>query len=155
MKKNAVKLFFILICVATFSLFANAQTISVSGSLNSVKRGANGKGTIVLEIPEELHINSNQPTCDFMIPTSVQLNSKDSANFKINYPKGKDKKFDFSEDEINVYQGKTTINFGFKVPKNLKSKTIIIRAIISYQACTNEVCYQPQKKEISLKGTVK
>lgn len=152
MKKNAPKLFFAVIFVAIFSVALNAQTVAVSSSIvkNSVKRGATGKGSIILSIPKELHINSNQPTCDFMIPTLVELSSKDAENFKITYPKGKDKKFDFSEDQINVYEGKTIVNFRFSIPKNLKSKTINIRAVVSYQACTNEVCYPPQKKEIVL-----
>jgi hypothetical protein len=153
MKKNVVKLFLFLAFAAFFSFSTNAQTISVSGSINkkSVKRGKIGKGSIVLLIPKELHINSNTPTSEFMIPTEVELTSKTARIGKIFYPKGEDKKFDFSEEKINVYEGKTIIAFTFNVPKKLKSKMLNIRALVSYQACSNEVCYQPQKKEIVLK----
>ena len=90
-----------------------------------------------------------------MIPTAVKFSSSEAKITKISYPKGKNKKFDFSEEPINVYEGKTTVKFNFTVPKTLKSKTVKIRAVVSYQACTNEVCYQPQKKEIFLTTTVK
>ena len=157
MKKIAVKLFLVLAFVTVFSLYANAQTISVSGSIekNSVKRGKIGKGLIILSIPKELHINSNKPTSEFMIPTEVKLSSKEVKNIKTLYPKGKNLKFDFSEEAINVYEGKTIIPFTFAIPKLTKSKNINIRALVSYQACTNEVCYPPQKTEIILKRLVK
>lgn len=156
MKKNAVKLFFALVFVTAFSLFANAQTISVSGSINksSVKRGKIGKGSIILSIPKELHINSNTPTSEFMIPTEIELSSQTAKINKIIYPKGKDRKFDFSEEAINVYEGKTIIPITFSVPKTIKGKSINIRALVSYQACNNEVCYPPQKKEIILKAKI-
>lgn len=140
-----------------FSLHTNAQTIGISGSINtkSIKRGTVGKGSITLTIPKELHINSNKPTSEFMIPTAVRLASNQVKITQIFYPKGKNQKFDFSEEAINVYEGKVLIRFTFNVPKNLKSDTIKISAIVSYQACTNEVCYPPTKKEIFLAAKVK
>lgn len=157
MKRIAVRLFFILVFVTALFSFANAQTISVNSSIekSSVKRGKTGKGLIILSIPKELHINSSKPTSEFMIPTEIQLSSKEAKNLKVLYPKGKDRKFEFSEEAINVYEGKTIIPITFSIPKNLKNKTINIRALVSYQACSNEVCYQPQKKEIFLKSQIK
>jgi thiol:disulfide interchange protein len=156
MKKIAVKLFFLLALFTVSAFYTAAQTINVTGSLEEspVKRGATGKGSIVLSIPKELHINSNKPTSEFMIPTKVALSGKNIKISKITYPKGKDRKFDFSEEAINVYEGKTTIKFVFTVPKNIKGKEINIRALVSYQACTNELCYPPQKREVLLKGAV-
>jgi hypothetical protein len=157
MKKHAVKLFFVLVFSVAFIFSADAQTISVSGSIekSSVKPGSKNKGTITLSIPKELHINSNKPTTEYMIPTEIKFSSNQAKIIKISYPRGKNKKFDFSEEPINVYDGKTTIKFDFTVHKTLKGKIIKIRVIASYQACTNEVCYQPQKKEIFLTTKVK
>ncbi len=156
MKKNAVKLFFFLVVGTAGALSANAQTISVTGSIqkSSVKRGTTGKGSLVLSIPAELHINSSKPTSEYMIPTKVGLSSREVKNIKFRYPKGKDIKFDFSEEAINVYDGKTVIKFSFTVPQAPKLKTVRIRALVSYQACTNELCYPPQKKEIFLTAKV-
>ena len=150
MKKIAVKLFFVLVFSVVFIFSVTAQTISVSGSIekNPVKLDSKNKGTITLTIPKELHINSNKPTSEYMIPTAVKFSSNQAKITKIRYPKGKNKKFDFSEEPINVYEGKAIIKFDFTVPKTLKSKVIKIHVIVSYQACTNEICYQPQKKEL-------
>lgn len=157
MKKIAVKLFFALALIGVFTFQTQAQTIGVSGSIEkkSVKRGSTGKGTIILSIPGDLHINSNQPSSEFLIPTTIKLHGKSVKIGKITYPKGKERKFEFSENPINIYEARTLIKFTFTVPRNFKSKTIQIRALVSYQACTNEVCYAPQKKWISLKASVK
>lgn len=156
MKKNAIYLFFVLVSWAMFSFSANSQTITVNGSIEKsfVKRGTIAKGSITLLIPKELHVNSNKPTSEFMIPTKLRLSSNQIKITQIIYPKGKDRKFDFSEEKINVYEGKTTIGFRFNVPKNLRATVIKIFATINYQACTNEVCYQPTKKQIFLTAKV-
>ena len=119
---------------AAFILSAKAQTISIEGSIerSSVEPGSTNKGTVTLSIPKELHTNSNTPTSEFMIPTAVKFSSSEAKITKISYPKGKNKKFDFSEEPINVYEGKTTVKFNFTVPKTLKSKTVKIRAVVSY-----------------------
>ncbi len=157
MKKIAIKLFFVLVLVGGISFSVKSQIINVSGSIEkgSVKRGVMAKGSIILSIPNELHINSNKPTSDYMIPTVLKLSSNQVKSTKINYPKGKNLKFDFSDEPINVYEGQTIIKFSFNVPKILKSKRIKIRALVSYQACTNEVCYPPQKKAIILAAMVR
>lgn len=157
MKKNAIYLFFSLIAVVVFSFQVKSQTISVTGSIKkeSVKPGKVGKGAIILSIPQELHINSNTPTTEFLIPTMVELRSGDVNIEKIIYPKGKDRKFDFSKTPINIYDGEIKIEFSFRVPKKPKTKNIRINAVIKYQACTEEVCYQPQKEQLILETQIR
>ena len=157
MKKSAIKLFFVVVFVVGSSFPAKSQVIKVGGSIEKgiVKRGVLAKGSIILSIPRDLHVNSNKPTSEYMIPTVVRLSSNQVKSARVNYPEGKNLKFEFSDEPINVYEGQTSIEFTFNVPKMLKSKTITIRALVSYQACTNEVCYPPQKKVIFLAAAVK
>ncbi len=156
MKKNVIYLFFSLIAVVVFSFQVKSQTIFVKGSIKkeTVKLGKIGKGTIILSIPQELHVNSNTPTTEFMIPTKVELKSGEVKIENIIYPKGKNRKFDFSETPINIYDGEVKIEFSFRVPKKPKTKNIKINAVIKYQACTDEVCYQPQKEELILETQI-
>lgn len=157
MKKNVIYLFFIVVLLGVLSFQVNSQTIDIKGSIekDSVKLGKIGKGTITLSIPQELHINSNTPTSEFMIPTKVELKSDDVKIEKIIYPKGKNKKFDFSETPINIYDGEVVIKFSFRVSRKLKKKNIKINVIVSYQSCTDEVCYMPQKEELVLQTQIK
>jgi DsbC/DsbD-like thiol-disulfide interchange protein len=139
-----------------FALFfvaeTNAQTIS--GTLPAVKRGGTTKGTIVMSIPGGLHVNSYRPNSEYAIPTIVRITGAGLKFGAVNYPRGKNRKFGFSEDSINVYEGRTTFTFNVTVPANFKGNTIKIRAVVRYQACTDEVCYPPKSKEITLTARV-
>lgn len=131
---------------------AKAQT--VNGSIATLKRGSTTTGTITLSIPSGLHVNSNNPGSEYAIPTTVSVTSP-GVKVSITYPRGKNRKFSFSEDTINVYDGRATFGFSVKVPANFKGNTAKFRVVVRYQACTDEVCYQPKSKEITLTANVK
>jgi len=141
----------------SFALFfvaeTNAQTIS--GSIPAVKRGGSTRGTIVMSIPGGLHVNSNRPNSEYAIPTSVRVSGAGLKFSAVSYPRGKNRKFEFSEGTINVYEGRVTFSFNVTVPANYKGNTIRVRVVVKSQACTDEVCYPPKSKEMTLTANVK
>jgi thioredoxin:protein disulfide reductase len=131
----------------------NAQTIT--GSIPAIKRGGSARGTIAMSIPGGLHVNSNRPSGEYYIPTRVSVSGVGLKFGAVSYPRGTNRKFEFSENTINVYEGRVTFSFNVTVPANFKGNTIKVRAVVNYQACTNEVCYPPKSKEITLTANVK
>ena len=152
MKKLLSGIFLFLIFLAFGSVETNAQT--VSGSIGTVKRGGSTKGSVVLSIPGGLHVNSSRPNSEYAIPTTVKVSAAGAKVGAVNYPRGKNRKFSFSEDTINVYEGNTTFGFNISVPANFKGNVVKVRAVVRYQACTDEVCYAPKSKEITLTAKV-
>ena len=152
MKKLLFSLFLSLIFLAGVCLEANAQTFS--GSIGTIKRGGAAKATIVMSVPNGLHVNSSRPNSEYAIPTVVRVSATGVKVGVVGYPRGKTRKFGFSEDSINVYEGQTVFNFNIAVPANFKGNVVKIRAIVRYQACTDEVCYAPKSKEITLTAKV-
>ena len=139
-----------------FLLATNAVTAqTLSGSVGDVSRGGSARGTIVMDIPGGLHVNSNRPNSEYAIPTTVRLTAPGAKIASIGYPRGKSRRFQFSEDAINVYEGRTVFNFNVSVPANFKGNAVKVRAVVRYQACTDEVCYPPKNKEITLTARVK
>jgi len=155
------KYLFNAILVTTFGLFAgsffdvSAQTISGSIGNGAVSRGASAKGAIILNIPGGLHVNSNRPNSEYAIPTSVRLIGTGVRAGGIAYPRGKNRRFQFAENSINVYEGRVAIPFTVTVPRNFKGNTVRVRATVRYQACTEEVCYPPKNKEVTLTARVR
>lgn len=145
----------ILIFLFLFVAQIQAQTVSGSIGKTTVKRGTTVKGKIVLDIPPELHVNSSIPENEFTIPTTIKLSGKGIRITKIKYPKGVDRKFEFSETPINVYEKRAVMDFSFFVPRSFKGGIINIRAVVGYQACTTEVCYPPKKAAVNLTAKVK
>ncbi|MGB7201358.1 MAG: protein-disulfide reductase DsbD N-terminal domain-containing protein, partial [Pyrinomonadaceae bacterium] len=129
----------------------------VSGSLGNgaVSRGATAKGSVVLSIPGGLHVNSSRPNSEYAIPTSVRVSGQGVRTGGINYPRGKNRKFQFSESVINVYEGRVSIPFTVTVPANFRGDTVRVRAVVRYQACTDEVCYPPKSKDVTITARVR
>jgi Disulphide bond corrector protein DsbC len=134
---------------------ANAQSFNGSIGNGTVTRGGSARGTIVMSIPGGLHVNSFRPNSEYAIPTTVSVSAAGVKVGTVMYPRGKSQRFQFSEDVINVYDGRTVFNFNINVPKNFKGDTVRVRAVVRYQACTDEVCYPPKNKEITLTAKVK
>ena len=134
---------------------ANAQTVGGSIANGTVSRGAAARGTVVIDIPGGLHVNSAHPNSQYAIATTVRITGNGVKTSSIKYPAGRNRKFSFSETAINVYEGRTSFPFTVTVPKTFQGDVVKIRAVVKYQACTNEVCYPPKTKEITFTAKVR
>ena len=143
------------IFVAGFSTSASAQTVSGSIGNGSVMRGKASRATIVLSIPGGLHVNSSRPGSEYAIATNVKATASGAKMGAVSYPRGRNRKFAFSENTINVYEGNTAFNFSVTVPANFKGNSISVKVAVRYQACTEEVCYPPKTKTVTLTARVK
>lgn len=133
----------------------SAQTVSGSIGNGTAVRGKTTRGSVVLSIPGNLHVNSNRPDSQYSIPTTVRLTATGARVSGPTFPRGVNRKFAFSENTINVYEGTVRFPFTVTVPAGFKGNTIRVRAVVRYQACTNEVCYPPRTKEVMLTAQVR
>ena len=134
---------------------ASSQTVTGAIGNGSVSRGSTARGSVVLSIPGGLHVNSNRPASEYAIPTTVRLTGTGVRVGRPTFPRGTNRKFQFSENLINVYEGTVRFPFTVNVPAGFKGDTIRVRAVVRYQACTDEVCYPPRTKEITLTARVR
>ncbi len=153
-----MKKYFIISTFFAFALFfvgsVSAQT--VSGSINgSAKKGQTVRGTIVLDIPRGLHVNSYQPKSEYAIPTRITLSASGATANGVTYPPGKMRRFEFSDEPISVYEGRAVFGFKLTVPKGFRGNSITVKASVRYQACTDEVCYSPKTKTINIRANVR
>lgn len=156
MKKAFVNKILILsvIALAGAALEARAQTVNGSIGNGTIKRGGSERAVIIMDIPAELHVNSNRPNSEYSIPTTIKISGTGIRLSRINFPRGKNRKFEFSDNPVNVYEGRVAFPFTVTVPANFKGNTVRVRAVVRYQACTEEVCYPPKNKDITLTARV-
>ena len=134
----------------------NAQSVSGSISGGPVSPGKPARATVYLDIPGGLHANSSRPNSEFAIPTNVRVSSGRGVRLSpVNYPRGHNKKFGFSEQAINVYEGRVPFTFTVTVPQNYAGKSVRVNVTVRYQACTDEVCYSPKTKSLTLTANVR
>ena len=143
-----------ILVLAIFAIGADGQTVTglIEGD---VTRGKKARAVITLEIPSDLHVNSNKPHSEFAIATSVKPTAKGVKFGAVEYPKGEDKKFAFSESLLNVYVGTVTFPFDISVPRTFRGKEIAVDVAVRYQACNDEVCFPPKTKTVTLTAPVK
>lgn len=136
----------------------NAQTVNGSIPGGVITRGKSARATVILDIPSGLHTNSNRPSGDNLIATRVRVTSPNAKIGPISYPRGKNKKFGFQDENdkpLNVYEGRVSFRFNVTVPANYKGSTVRVNVTVSYQACNDEVCFAPKKQEITLTARVR
>jgi DsbC/DsbD-like thiol-disulfide interchange protein len=144
---------FIVLLFAVFAVAVSAQNIT--GSIaGPITKGKAAHGSVTISIPAGLHVNSNRPSSQYAIATTVKLNASGIKLGAVSYPRGTNRKFEFTETPINVYEGTVKFPFTVTVPANFAGDTVHIRATVKYQACTNEVCYPPKSKEITITAKI-
>ena len=121
----------------------------------SVKKAARGvpfQGAVVLEIPNGYHINSNRPTNKFLIPTVVRVTGPRGVRIgAVRYPRANVRSFDFAPDErLPVFEGRPAMRFDVTVPESFKQDKLRLRVVVSYQACSNEACFRPAERDITV-----
>ena len=145
---------FIALLLSIAAVAASAQSVSGSIGNGTVSRGKSARATVYLTLPAGLHANSSRPGSEWAVPTSVRASAAGVKVGAVTYPRGHDRKFDFSNESINVYEGRTPFWFNVTVPENYRGSTIRVNVAVKYQACTNEVCYAPKTKSLVLTARV-
>ncbi len=140
---------------STFTLEPVLQpSIDVNGvfSVKKAPRGGTFQGAVMLGIPNGYHINSNRPTNKFMIPTSVRVTAPRGVRIgPMRFPRANVRSFAFAPDErLPVFEGNPAVRFDVTVPAGFAQDKIRLRVVVSYQACSDEACFRPDTRDVTL-----
>ena len=162
--KFASKIVFILAVAFVFgasshavSAQSDAKNINISGEIGNgrLQKGKSAVVSLILDIPGNLHVQSNRPSKRELMPTTVKITAPGLKTGAINYPRGVVKTFGFSTTPLSVYEGRTVVRFNVTVPPNFKGDVAKIRAVVSYQPCEERECYRPRTGEVTLSAAVR
>ena len=112
----------------------------------SVTRGKANSVELLFRVEPGFHVNSNQPSAEYLIPTSLKLDPPtDIAIGKITYPPGQEMSFAFAPDEkLSVYTGDFSLSVSIRPLASVLPSKYEIRGNLRYQACDNAACYPPK-----------
>ena len=126
-------------------------TARLSLTNSSIRRGRSVRASLVLDIPRGYHVNAHNPVSRFALPTKIEVQAPSGMRIgSISYPRATVRRFTFSEDRLGVYENRAVIKFRITVPPNQPTGNGEIKARLSYQSCSDEVCFPPMKREISV-----
>ena len=114
--------------------------------LANVTRGKANSVDLVFRVEHGFHVNSNQPSAEYLIPTSLKLDPPtDIAIGKITYPPGQEMSFSFApDDKLSVYSGDFTLSVDVRPLASVLPSKYEIHGTLRYQACDNAACYPPK-----------
>ncbi len=128
-----------------------AEPITTTGylSLTNVPQGGTAQVAVAIAIRAPWHVNANQVTEDFLIPTEVAIEAPAGITVRgIVYPKYVEKKLAFAETPLRLYEGTVYIGAVIDVAGDAPIGQAALKAIVTYQACDNEKCLLPQTSEV-------
>ncbi len=135
---------------------AQSNNIAVNGffSVDPANQGSSFRAAIVMEIPKELHVNSNKPLGKYAIPTVVKVEAPKGLKVTpVTYPAGSVRTFDFgggSPDRLSVYEGRAIFRFNVTVAPDAPIGVARVRVNVRFQSCSDTVCFPPATREMSL-----
>lgn len=107
-------------------------------------------------IDPKIHINSNKPHTENLIPTKLVLDlPTDISVVKTVYPAGEDFSFAFEpNEELNVYTGEFSITLQVRPARGASAGTFKVHGELQYQACNDRACFPPKKLPVEFEVTV-
>src|SRR6185436_3230351 len=92
----------------------SAADVNVSGSVapDKVKKGRVVRASVVMDIPNGLHVQSSQPLDNFLVAPKLSVETPSGMQVgPISYPRAVMPKLKFSKGNVAVYEGKAMLRF--------------------------------------------
>ena len=122
-------------------------TLKVVADRSAVAPGEEARIAALIDIEPGWHVNSNKPTFDFLIPTTIELSHPPGWAIEgVDYPVGDMKAFSFTAGQkISVYEGKTRVMARVRAPRKADSAEGpgAFEVRLRYQACSDTICLPP------------
>jgi cytochrome c biogenesis protein CcdA/DsbC/DsbD-like thiol-disulfide interchange protein len=101
------------------------------------------------------HINSHEPTFDWLIPTQLRLELPEGwAEPTLTYPEHEMQTFGFADEALAVYDGEVVILAELTIPEGVTEDSVTLEGVLGYQACDHDSCDPPNEARASLELTL-
>ena len=144
---------FIILFVPVTLYSQSASDVNVSGSLapDKIKKGRVVRASVVMDIPNGLHVQSSKPLDKFLVATKLDVETPSGMQVgPIAYPRAQMRNLKFSKKAVAVYEGRTTLRFNITVPANYSAGSGEIKGKLRFQACNDESCFPPMTREVKM-----
>ena len=146
---------FVATCVLPVAAQIGGSTTVVKAqgyaSADGVRPEGKFKVAIQLDVSAGYHINAHIPSEEYLVATNVRFEPVAGLTFSAPvYPKPKLEKFEFSDQDLAVLDGRVFITADVESAASLKPGPQVIRAMVTVQACNNNLCLQPSDLAVEI-----
>jgi hypothetical protein len=133
-----------------------ADVVRADASNIDIKAGGSSEASVKLTIAGGYHINANPPSFSYLKATELTIEPVEGITTGTPvYPASVSRKFAFSKDPLNVYEGEATIKLPLSAAGNAQKGAHTLKGKLRIQACDEEACYPPRTIETSIPVTIK
>jgi len=149
--KTLLLIAFLLVPVQIYSQSSNDVKVTGSISPDKTKKGRTVRATVVMEIPNGLHVQSSKPLDKFLIATKLDVETPSGMTAgAIAYPRALMRSLKFSKNQVAVYEGRAIIRFNVTVPPSYSGGSGEIKGKLRFQACNDDSCFPPVTREVKM-----
>ena len=150
-KMMIVKICVLCLCLGGLAQFDDEDAVAkfkIFKSYDRIHPGMELKIAVKATIKVLWHINSNEPSEDYMIGTSVTTPEGGPFGLKeVFYPEPFELMLGFSDSPMSVYEGEVFIGGAISIPEDIELGEHRIPIHITYQACNDATCLPPRSVE--------
>ena len=131
----------------------SASDVSATGSIapDKIKKGRIAKGSVVIDIPKGLHVQSSRPLDKYLIATKLDIETPSGMKVgPVSYPRPVMRNLKFSKSAVAVYEGRAILRFNVTVPANYGGSSGEIKGKLRFQACNDDACFPPVTREVKM-----
>jgi len=155
MKRSIVAVLALSACV--LAAFGQVQddivSVKVIPSAEIFRAGQTASVTLELTIRPPFHINSDQPSGEDLIGTTVAFKAQPGVTYGwAEFPRPVIRKLDFFDSPLSVFEGVVKIAFDVTVAADFAGTEWTIAGTVGYQACDDQTCLPP--KDVLFSKTV-
>jgi DsbC/DsbD-like thiol-disulfide interchange protein len=122
------------------------EHVSVEAKLSQdgVLGGTSFEAALVVTVGRGWHVNSTSPSDENLIATLAAFSPPPGLDVaRVHYPRGTPKRFSFSDEPLDVYEGTVVIRLSIAAAPGMKPGEYDVPVDLSYQACNNDICLAP------------
>lgn len=127
------------------------QPVTAAAEEARLKAGGAGEAVVLLDIADGYHVNANPPSDKFYIGTELTVAAQEGFKpGKPAYPAGLNKKFQFAEKPLAVYEGRTQIRLPLRADASAARGAHTLPAKVRVQPCNDQACLPPRTIEVAI-----
>lgn len=129
--------------------------LRLAAERSSYAPGTTARLVAVADVEPGWHLQAHRPTYDYLIPTVLQIEAPAGwGAAEVEYPVPVRYRFEFAEEELDVYEGRVRMFVTQPVPADAPAGDVTVRATLRYQACDDKQCLPPVERTAELVLTI-
>jgi hypothetical protein len=140
----------LLLLALPWTLAAQTELLTVSAPPATGKKSEPFVVRVNAQLKAGLHCNTNKPNDELLIPLKLTLDKGGFDVVKIDYPAGKNEKYSFSDQPLNVYSGAFSIGVTLKAQPGTPAGLAMAGGKLRYQACSDTMCFPPKTVDVRI-----